>query len=84
MHEKAPRIVYNDNISSSEERLQRDQSVSIHHRNIHLLGIELYKTRNDISGHTINELLKQRSILSRIFDHKQILQHDQLALLAMV
>ena len=48
-HEKALRIAYNNNVSSFEDLLQRDQSVSIHHRNIRLLGTELHKTRNSIS-----------------------------------
>ena len=45
---RALRIVWNDNVSLFEDLLQRDQSVSIHHRNIRLLGIELHKTRNNI------------------------------------
>ena len=44
LHERALKIVYNDNVSWFENLLQSDQSVSIHHKNIRLLGIELYKT----------------------------------------
>ena len=61
LHERAPRIVYIDNVSSFEDLLQRDQSVRVHHRNFRLLGMELYKTRNNISGH-MNELFEQRNI----------------------
>ena len=63
LHERALRIVYNDNASPFEDLLQRDQSVSIHHRNIRLLGLELYKTRNNISSHITNELFEQRNII---------------------
>ena len=63
LHERALRIVYNDNVSSFEDLLQRDQSVSIHHRNIRLLGIELYKTRNKISSYIMNELFGQQNII---------------------
>ena len=63
LHERALRIVYNANVSSFEDLLQRDQSVSIHHRNIRLLGIELYKTRNNISSHIMKELFEQRNII---------------------
>ena len=38
LHERAPRIVYNDNVSSFEDLLQRHQPVSKCHRNICLLG----------------------------------------------
>ena len=63
LHGKALRIVYNDNLSSFEDLLPTDQSVSIHHRNIHLLWIELCKTRSNISNHIINELFRQLNIL---------------------
>ena len=63
LHERAIRIAYNDNVSPFEDLLQRDQSVSIHHRNIRLLGIELYKTRNNLSSHIMNELFEQRNII---------------------
>ena len=62
MHERALRIVYNDNVTSFEELWQRDQSVSIYHRNIRLLGIQIYKTRNNISSHIMNELFEQWDI----------------------
>ena len=65
----ALRIVYNENVSSFEDLLQRDQSVSIHHRKIRLLEIELYKTRNNISS-DMNELFLTN------FDHKQIVQEE--------
>ena len=47
----------NNSINHLNERAL--QSISIHHRNIRLLGIELYKIRNDISSHIMNELFEQ-------------------------
>ena len=41
LHERALRIVYNDNESTFEDLLKKDNSLSIHHKNIRLLGIEL-------------------------------------------
>ena len=61
--ERALRIVYNDNVSSFKDLLQRDQSVTIHHRNIQFLAIELYKARHDISSHIMEKLFKQQNIL---------------------
>ena len=49
MHEKCLRIVYNDITSSYEELLEIDKSVSVHHRNIHILTTELYKKVNRLS-----------------------------------
>ena len=45
LHERALRIAYNDNESTFEDLLKQDNSVSIHHKNIRLLGRELYKVK---------------------------------------
>ena len=42
-------MTYNDKISNFEEFLNKDNSVSIHHNNIHPLDIEMYKVANDMS-----------------------------------
>ena len=63
LHDTALRIVYNDNVSSFQDLLKRGQPVRIHHRNIRLLGMKLYKTRNNISSHIMNELFEQRNII---------------------
>ena len=41
LHERSLRIVYKDDISSFEELLLKDGSLSTHHRNIHALAIEI-------------------------------------------
>ena len=64
LHERALRIVHNGNVSSVRDSLKTDQLISIHHTNIRLLGIELYKTRNNISCHVRIELFEQRNILN--------------------
>ena len=46
LHERSLRIVYQDNVSSFEELLKRDNSVTIHGQNIQSLAIELFKTKN--------------------------------------
>ena len=45
LHKRALRIVYNDNESTFEDLLKKDNSVSIHYKNIRLLGIELYQVK---------------------------------------
>ena len=45
LHERALRIVYNDNQSSFENLLRNDCLVSIHYRNIRSFAIEIDKTR---------------------------------------
>ena len=43
LHNRALRLVYRDENSSFEELLQKDGSVTIHHRNLQFLAIEMYK-----------------------------------------
>ena len=43
LHERALRIIYNNNISTFEELLEKDGSYSIYHKNIQSLAIELFK-----------------------------------------
>ena len=45
LHKRALRIVYDNNESTFEDLLKKDNSVPIHHKNIQLLGIELYKVK---------------------------------------
>ena len=49
IHERSLRIVYNDEVSSFEELRIKDNSFTIHERNIQTLAIELYKVVNGLS-----------------------------------
>ena len=59
IHERALRLVYNDYTSSFEELLRNDKSISIHHRNIHNVAIEMFKVKHNLSP----------SFMKEIFDH---------------
>ena len=50
IHERALRIVYKDNISSFALLLEKSGSVSIHHRNLQALAINIYKAQNNLSS----------------------------------
>ena len=62
LHKRALRIVCNDNESTFEDLLKKDNSVSICHKNIRLLGIELYKVKNNLSTHLMAEIFNLRNI----------------------
>ena len=60
LHERALRIVYKDDLSSFEKLLERDGSVSIHHRNLQSLAIELYKFSRGWSVSLMNDIFSHR------------------------
>ena len=49
LHERCLGLIYCGNHSSYKELLQEDGSVSIHHRIIQNLAIEMYKIKNELS-----------------------------------
>ena len=55
LHERALRIVYNDTVTSFENLLIKDKSFTIHHQNIQLLAIEIYKAIHNLPGGKLGE-----------------------------
>ena len=49
IYHRALRIVYKGKQSSFEELLQKDNSVSVHMKNLHYLVTEIFKVKNDLS-----------------------------------
>ena len=62
LHERALIIVYNDHSSTFKDLLVKDNSVSVHYRNIHLLAIELYKVKNNLSSQLMLDLFQRREV----------------------
>ena len=58
MHERALRLVYNDKSSSFRELLERDNSVTIHERNIQVLLTEIFKIKSGAAPEIMTEILK--------------------------
>ena len=55
IHERALRITYQDNASTFEELLNKDNSVSIHHRNLQVLATEMFKIHWGLSPEILRE-----------------------------
>ena len=62
LQERRLRVTYNDGLSSFEELLERDNSVSVHNRNIQCQAIELYKAFNGICF----DIMKDDFLLSTV------------------
>ena len=61
IHERALRIVYQDIESSFADLLSKDNSFTIHERNIQTLAIELYKVAYRISPKIMDEVFPLKS-----------------------
>ena len=60
LHERALRIVYKDDHSTFVELLKKDNAVTIHHRNIQTLAIELYKSKNGMAIDIIDDIFREK------------------------
>ena len=58
LHERALRIVYQDDISNFEQLLEKDNSFSIHHQNIQTLAIEMYKVHYGLSENSFYDIFE--------------------------
>ena len=62
LHERALRIAYKDFNSSFQELLEKDNSVTIHHRNLQKLATEMYKVKNGISPKMMQSVFNEAPI----------------------
>ena len=56
IHERVLRINYQDHISTFQELLKKDNSVSIHHRNLQVLATDMFKVHRGMSPDILIEI----------------------------
>ena len=56
IHDRALRITYQDHKSTFQELLNKDDSVSIHHRNFQVLATEMFKIHRGLSPDILREI----------------------------
>ena len=61
IHERALRITYHDNTSTFQELLNKDNSVSIHHRNLQVLATEMFKIHRGLSPEILRQIFVSKT-----------------------
>ena len=71
LHKRALSLVYNDFSSSFSELLEKDKSVTIHHRNLQTLAYEIFKVKKNMEN--IKGNYTDLKISYYVFHHIKIL-----------
>ena len=58
LHERALRLVYNDKSPSFRALLERDNSITIHERNIQVLLTEIFEVKITVALEIVTEIFK--------------------------
>ena len=58
VQKRALRILYNDEYSSFEELLKRDEGFTVHERNIQILLTEMFKAKNKMEPHLLQGIFE--------------------------
>ena len=67
IHERALRIIYQDCISTFQELLNKNNSVSIHHRNFKGLSKEMFKVHRAFSQDILREIRHERRQVRSVY-----------------
>ena len=77
IHERALRITYQDHISTFQELINKDNSGSIHHRNLQALATEMFKIHSCLSPDILREIFVPKISLYNLrgnntFERRQV------------
>ena len=61
IHERSLRITYNDKSSSFQSLFEKDNSVTLHHRNIKILATKKYTFLQGLSPLLMNEIFVEKN-----------------------
>ena len=61
LHERCLRLIYSDKKSSYESPLEKNNSVSIHHKNIQALTIKMFKVNHKLCPESTGDIFMERT-----------------------
>ena len=62
LQKRAFRLVYNDRQLTIEELLDKDKSLSIHHRNLQVLATEMFKLYSNVAPDIMNNVFEKNEV----------------------
>ena len=68
LHERPLRLVYRDRQSLFEELINKDKSVTIHHRKLQVFDTEPYKVYYGLAPGTMNDIFQIRNVTYNLND----------------
>ena len=71
IHERALRVAYKDQKSSFEQLLHKDNSFTIHERNLQRLATEMYKTKNGLAPTFMKDVFTESRNLLNLRNNKE-------------
>ena len=63
LHYRALRIIYREDMATSEELLKNDGSLTIHQKNIHYLVTEMYKVKNELAHSFMKDICTPKDLV---------------------
>ena len=62
IHERALRLAYKDNVSTFEQLLAKNNSVTTHKTNLQLFMTEIFKAKSELNPDFMTDIFKERSV----------------------
>ena len=76
IQERALRLVYGYDTSTFNELLLKDNSFTVHERNLQKLAIEVFKYKNHLSPAIMNEIFKAKNYSYKLRDDRILRSHN--------
>ena len=71
LHERALRVVYKNDDLTFQQLLEKDNSITIHDRNLQKLAIEMYKAKHKISPVPVQQLFRHKGNIHNLRNDRE-------------